>query len=102
MIVVRFTIKAKQGCTGKVVEWLKSLPEMGHPRSPHGERVYYPGPFSEWNVVLHEMTFENLQEYEAYFEKVYALPQLGERVDKLREITESGGSSEAWNMEVLE
>ena len=102
MIVVRFTIKAKQGCTSNVVEWLKSLPDYGHPRSPHGERVYWSGPFSEWNVVIHEMTFENLDEYEAYFKEVYALPRIGEAIDKLLEFTESGGGSEAWNMEVLE
>ena len=101
MLAIRIILKVKPGCAKKVVEWIKSLPEYGHPRSPHGERVYWKGPFSPRQVVIHELTFESLAEYESYTKEVRALPRIGEAIKKLGDLVESSDPNEAWSMEVL-
>jgi hypothetical protein len=98
MIVNRRTFVVKQGREHKAIELLKGA-VTGHPH-PHPGRVYRPqlGPF---NVLVLEIEFENLEDYERYFAEFRASPGQAEFMEKWFELTKEGGANEIWTVDSL-
>ena len=101
MLVMRYTLYAKANCAAEIVKLHKSMPDYGLPRPPHGERMYSGADFSPWDVVIYEVDFESLDEYQAYMGELSSAPRVSEWLDKSRELTERGGRGELWTVEHL-
>ena len=102
MFVMRFTHIAKQGRTRELAEHLKSFPDYGTPSLPHGWRVYQSTHLGRWGVVIQEMEFENLAQFEAWMSERNAAPRFGEFYARYLEFAEPGGSGELWRVETLQ
>jgi hypothetical protein len=102
MKVVRWTHHAKVQCSSELVKAIKSYPEYGLPKLPHGARVYSHSTLSPWQVVIFEVEFESLAEYAAWEEELWAAPRVHEWTDQLYSLKERGGGGEFWNVEQFE
>jgi hypothetical protein len=102
MFVMRFTHTAKQGRTRELAEHLKSFADYGIPRPPHGWRVYQSTHLGRWGVVIQEIEFENLAQFEDYMSKRNAAPRFGEAYARYLEFAEPSGSGELWRVETLQ
>ena len=94
MLVHRVTWNVKPGKQEEAEELLRKAGEM-YP-SPHVVRVYVPetGPF---NTLVYEVEFENLADYQAHWQKWYALPGRAEFMEKWNELV-TGGGDQLWNL----
>jgi hypothetical protein len=102
MLVMRYTLYAKANCEAEIAKLHRSMPDYGLPRAPHGQRIYSGGDFSPWDVVIYEVDFESLDEYQAYMKEWSSAPRASEWMDKARESVERGGRGELWTVEHLE
>jgi len=102
MLVMRFTHPAKQGQTRELAEHLKSFPDYGTPRLPHGWRVYRSTHLGHWGVVIQEMEFESLAQFEEWMSERNAAPRFGEWHARYLELAEPSGSGEIWSVETLQ
>ena len=102
MIAVRWTFNAKDKCTAELAEAIKTWPEYGLPKAPHGWRVYLHSPLGPWGVVIWELVFENLAEYAAWIKEFWAAPRVKEFMDLQNNFTARGGGGEVWTMEQFE
>lgn len=101
MYVVRFTHPAKQGRTGELAELFKSTSDYGFPPPPHGWRLYQPSHLGPWGVVVNELEFESLAQYEEWDRTRLAVPRFGEVIAKVQELAGPSGSGELWRVETL-
>ena len=95
MIVHHMTWKAKPGQENALVEMIKEGFAM-HP-APHGRRIFTPDIGANNRVVI-DIEFENLAEYEAYWEEWNSKPELPAFAERWLKLVESGGGSETWNV----
>ena len=96
MLVQRSTFKAKQGRWEELVALAKTGGDVASP--PHAWRLYSSniGPHS---VVALEFEFESLGEYETYWAEWGASPERPAFIEKWNELTETGGTTEIWDLE---
>ena len=99
MKVVRMTYYAKSWCSRKLIEAFKAYPEYGLPDPPHGWRIYSESTFSPWDVVIHEVDFESLEECDAFLKELWAAPRIREYLDLHSDLIDRGGGAEFWNVE---
>ena len=79
---------------------VKSWPALGFPSMPHGHRVYTSGEASPWGVVVWEIDFESLAEFETTSKEWAATPGSGEQFERFDKLVESRGSTtEFWEVE---
>jgi hypothetical protein len=99
MIVRRRVIHVKQGCEEALVKLLKEEIERDDDEATFANsyRIYTPN-ISTFGVVVLEMEFENLQKMEALWDAWEASAAYSEFSDKVRELTELGGSGEVWKL----
>jgi len=95
MIVNRRTFLVKKGCSGKVVELLRTVSEGFNQLK--AVRIY------EWYIspsdqVTWEAEFENLEEYAKFSAAWTADPKRAAILEKFVGLTESGGTSEIWRL----
>ena len=102
MIAVRWTLPATNRGTHELAEAIKTWPEYGLPKAPHGWRVYLHSPLGPWGVVIWELVFENLAEYAAWSKEFWAAPRVKEFMDLQNNFTARGGGGEVWTMEQFE
>ena len=99
MKAFRWTWHAKKSCTDELVEAIKSWPEYGLPKPPHSWRVYWHSALSPWDVVVWEVEFADMAEYQAWIDEFYASPRVGEFYERRRGLTDRGGGGDVWNVE---
>jgi hypothetical protein len=85
-----------------LAEAIKSQTEYELPKPPHGWRVYRPHTLGPWYVVIWEMEFENVTEYDAWFKELVAAPRLREWIDLRRGLVADKGGGEVWTVESFE
>ena len=102
MIAVRWTWHTKPHCYNELAEALKSQAEYEIPKPPHGWRIYRPHTLGPWYVVVWELEFENLTEYEAWNSEFWAAPRLREWRDLWRDLIAGKGGAEVWTVESFE
>jgi hypothetical protein len=95
MIVNRRTFLVKKGCSGKVVELLKTVSEGFNQLK--AVRIYesYISPSDQ---VTWEAEFENLEEYAKFSAAWTGDPKRAAILEKFVSLTESGGTSEIWRL----
>ena len=96
MIVHRLTIHVKQGCMEEALKMLKAA--RAKLDNPNIARIYTSniGPF---NQLVEDLKFENLSEYEKFWEEWWSKPETTEFMKKWNELVETGGAGEVWNLE---
>ncbi|TEU17258.1 MAG: hypothetical protein E3J25_02210 [Anaerolineales bacterium] len=94
MIVQRSTFKVKQGCMEELVALNKSERE----KEGLSCRIYSPNKAPHGTLVI-EWEFESLAESEKYWAGWWAKPETAAFVEEWYALTESGGSTEIWNLE---
>ena len=95
MLVNRRTFIVKRGCMEEALALLKAEKErVSH---PHAGRIYTPsiGPFG---VLVNEVEFESLEEYERFWAEWSASPEGAAFMEKWYDLTETGGTNEIWTL----
>ena len=96
MIVNRRTFIAKRGRTRDLVALM--LAEQAHLNLPITFRVYSSN-IAPFDQVVGEWEFENLVEYDKFWNDWFAMPGNADFMEKWYALTENGGSSQIWNLE---
>jgi hypothetical protein len=102
MIVIRWTNHAKHGGTSELVKAIKSYPEYGLPKLPHGARVYSPSTLGPWDVVIWEVEFDSEAQFTAFLAEFWAAPRAREFLEPMGPFKERGGGGEMWHVEHFE
>jgi hypothetical protein len=94
VIVQRITWVVKKNCLEKLLEMIKESAA----NSPIQKiRVYIPN-IGPNDVFTAEFEFENLADLEMTYSEWFSIPETTEFLRKWDELTETGGSSEVWNL----
>jgi hypothetical protein len=95
MIVNRRTFAMKRGCMEEVVALVKADWERNS--WPHARRLYTPN-IAPFGVMVVELEFENLAEYEKSWAEWFASPEGVAFMEKWVTLTRSSGTNEIWNL----
>jgi hypothetical protein len=95
MIIQRVTWNVKRDCMEKVIEVTKA--EYAAWDKPPKTRGYTPNA-SQNDTFAFEFEFENLAEYEKFWEAWFERKETAEFNKKINKLTERGGTSEIWNL----
>lgn len=93
MIVNRRAFNVKKGCMEELVALLVAERE----RLDSDYRIYAPG-ISPFDVVVLELEFESLEEYETAWAEWSASPESDEFMEKFNGLTLPGGTNEVWTL----
>lgn len=93
MIVDRRTFVAKRGHFAEAVALMVAEME----RSNITGRIYVPET-GLFDTIAVELEFEGLQEYERIWAEYFTSPEAAPFLEKLSEITETGGTSQIWRL----
>ncbi len=96
MIVERAIVKVKLGCTDQLIELLKS--EMAKSKVVGKTRLYTPN-IGKYDTISWEAEWENLADYEKFWNDWGAKPEAAEFFEKWNALVEPGGEREIWNLE---
>lgn len=95
MIVNRRSLIVKKGCSEKVVELLQTI--KGQFSQINVARIYE-GYVSPCDQVIWEAEFENIEKYAEFSAAWRDSPQRHSILDEFSALTESGGTSEIWQV----
>jgi hypothetical protein len=95
MIVNRRTLIVKKECSGKVVKLLQTIKEQF---SQLGTVRIYEGYISPCDQVVWEAEFESIEKYANFSAEWVASPQRAKLLEGFAALTESGGTSEIWQV----
>jgi hypothetical protein len=95
MIVERRTHRTKQFCEQAAIDLIKECHETFAP--PNAVRIYR-SISGQGNAIYQEFEFVDWQEREQYWADFFALPQMPEWIERWKELTETGGSTEFYRL----
>jgi len=96
MIVNRRTFVIKRGCWQEAVAMVKAEQERLDPGAAF--RLYTPN-IAPFDILAMEWEYGSLEEYEKAWGDYSVSPEAAEFMERWYELTETGGTSEVWDLE---
>lgn len=98
MVINRRTFIIKPGRMEEAVKLIKDTGEGNATAPNRGLMRLSDAIFGPFGVLSMEVEFENLDEYQKYWDYLFGLPQMDKFFETWNVITDAGGTNELWEL----